>query len=347
VRFAGRARVKGKSFVGAEVRLQRRFGSGDDAEWRTITKMTTSDAGGYAAWLSVTKSGVYRAFIPDSEADDQPSARSTELRLSAAARKRTLEDRAAELKGSYGKTSGAVATLTKKQLALAKAKGAKRIAYRSLKKALLVEVAYAKKTRTWLVKGAILEAYDKRGGADGSLGVPIEDPRCGLPDDACLQTFTRGTVYSRPGKTAVTTARGAPGDLIAVARTQVGFRQQGSHSGPRVTTKYQKWAGSKAAWCSIFLAWVADRAGHPEAVKKHSNFLTYRSWVRGLKRLSKPKVGALVVMDGGLPKGHAALVASVSANGRSVTLLDGNWNMRVNERTQGVARSMEFYWPYD
>jgi len=210
---------------------------------------------------------------------------------------------------------------------------------------MLVQVTKAKRTKTWLVKGKVYLAYKARGGPRGSLGVPVEDTRCGLPESGCLQTFTRGTVYASGAGTATSSARGPQGDVIAAARTQVGYVQGGTRAN-RAETKFQAWAGSKAAWCSIYVAWSANRAGQGDVIPKHKDFLSeYRPWARSLKRIYKPRPGALVIMNGAQTMGHAGLIAEVSANGRTFTMLDGNWNMRVRQTTQTTA-GKEIYWPW-
>jgi uncharacterized protein (TIGR02594 family) len=338
LRLSGVVKAADRGLADETVRIQRRHGS----DWSTVATAETSTKGVFSHWISIERPGVYRAVT-----DSSLRGRSPALHIRTTVAHRTLEQRAEELARAFGSLRGAQHSLTKRERAASKARRATSIIYRKLGSGLLVQVATASRTRTWLVKGAILKAYLKRGGPTGELGVPIQDPRCALPDGGCLQTFTRGTLYSRPGKTASTSAKGAPGDMIAVARTQVGFRQKGQRAGPRVITKYQIWAGSGEAWCSIFLAWVANRAGHPDAVKKHTHFSIYRSWARSsLKRLKHPRVGAIMVLDGSAPLSHAAMVSKVHASGKKITVIDGNWNMHVNERTTAVAGSMEFYWPY-
>ncbi len=47
---------------------------------------------------------------------------------------------------------------------------------------------------TFLLSGAIREAHGAQGGVAGPLGWPTAEQVCGLPDDACSQTFQNGTL---------------------------------------------------------------------------------------------------------------------------------------------------------
>jgi hypothetical protein len=255
-----------------------------------------------------------------------------------------LSQRAERQRSKYGRLAGSARTLTHRQRAKAKAKAsAVRYQLTRGKRAMYIEVTKAGKPRTWVVTGGQLRRYLKAKGPTGRFGLPTADRRCHIKAAGCLQSFSRGTIYSRPGRIATTPVTGVQGDIIAVARAQVGFKQGGTRD-HRHWTKFERWAGAHTAWCSMYVAWAAHHAGHGRFVKKHQDFGVYRSWLRDhVKRIAKPRPGALVIMDGGVPLGHAGLVAEV--RGSTYTLLDGNWNMRVRQTKQKPA-GQEFYWPY-
>lgn len=65
-------------------------------------------------------------------------------------------------------------------------------------------------------------------------------------------------------------------DLIAVAMTQVGYRE-----GENNDTKYGDWMGyPNQAWCAMFISWCAEQAEIPPSVMNHSAWAHPRS-VRG------------------------------------------------------------------
>jgi hypothetical protein len=314
-----------------------------DGAWIPAARTFAGQDGRYSAFAWIDGAVTLRPVVRQSDR----VLVGTNATVTVGAARRTLHQRATELRGIYGTTSAARA-LSAKQRAKAGARSATSVHYRNLDGGpMLVEIARGATTETWLVKGAIKRYYQSHGGPSGNLGLPIQDPRCSLPGGGCLQTFTRGTVYSLPGEVAATPLTGAGGDIVAALRTQVGFKQQGSHDGPRVATKYQLWADSEASWCSIFLAWGAYRTGHDDAIPKHRHFREYRDYLRrDVKRLRGPTPGALVIMNGGEVLGHAAIVTSVDKHRRTIQIIDGNWSMRVRETRVPIAKNMEFYWPY-
>jgi hypothetical protein len=339
VRLTGLAKDGNTVLAGATVTIQRR----SDEQWRSITTAVAGDGGAYTAFTWVDTRATVRAIV-------RQAGRvliGGETTIAVGAVKRSMAQRAAELRSVYGR-GGTTRTLTARERSRAGASDTARVSYQHLgASVMLVEVAGRSTAKTWLVKGAIQKRYIATGGPTGAFGVPLQDPRCGLPDGGCLQTFAHGTLYSRPGETSATRLTGARGDIVAVLLTQVGYTQRGSHSGTRIPTKFQEWAGSGAAWCSIFLAWGANRAGHDDIIPAHRHFRDYRATLRSdIRRLRTPKAGALVIMDGGEVLGHAAIVESVDRAARRITIIHGNWVMKVRRTTVPVATNMEFYWPY-
>ncbi|MDR1151907.1 MAG: CHAP domain-containing protein [Bifidobacteriaceae bacterium] len=345
VRAGERVRVNGHAADGkrvlphARVSIQR----GGAGQWETAVTVRANSAGTYSAFVWIGEAMALRAIVRDGDR----VLVGTQLKVAVGATRRTLADRTEELRDVFGK-AGTIRTLSRRGRVKARLETGVVVRHRALGRgAMLVEVTHGSRAETWVVKGAIKTYYVRHGGPSGSLGIPKQDPRCALPDGGCVQTFTRGTLYSRPGKIGTSTLRGARGDIDAVLRTQVGFTQKGEHYGKRVPTVYQRWAGSEAAWCSILLAWAADRAGHPDTIPTHRHFRDYRAWLRkDMPRLKSPEPGALVIMNGAEALGHAAFVESVDAKRRSIRIIDGNWNMRVRRTTVRIAANMEFYWPY-
>jgi hypothetical protein len=193
--------------------------------------------------------------------------------------------------------------------------------WRSYASGTLVQVG----TKTWFVRGHILDAWDQSGGVSGTLGVPAIDRRCGLPERACIQKFVAGTAYDNPQSssgvtTAVRSAAAVDPTLAAVALSQAGHVV--------VDNKYLRWSrpdGSKVPWCGIFLSWLAYAAGEPSAVPASKDYAGLIAAVRSHSVLSaEPAVGRLAFISNVLPgqATHAGIVVGVSA-GR-VSMVEAN-----------------------
>jgi len=209
--------------------------------------------------------------------------------------------------------------------------GLVKVRWREHASGVLVEVSRrsgARTTvRTWLVTGATARWYMKERGPRGRWGVPLADGRCGLLERGCVHRFSRGTTYVSPssGGVAATTFTGARGAMVATARSQVGYVAAAPRPS-RQTTKFNRWMGSSAAWCSFFQSWASVASGNGSAVPRIDRFRTFRSTtLRTMRTGSTPRVGALAFRHTTGPAGEATHVALVSdvADGR-VRLIDGN-----------------------
>lgn len=181
--------------------------------------------------------------------------------------------------------------------------------------------------RTWVVRGRPTTELSGRGGAGGSLGAPTGDVRCGLPEGGCLQQFRTGAVYVN-GKakdtltSAVSSTLGAA-DLLAVARSQVGYREPS----PR-KSKYNKWVGRTGRndpWCGFFVSWLAHAGGKPGSIIKATSYKKLLDAERKRGRTSQTaKVGRLAYI-GYFSKGtasHVGIVTKVSSS--HVWTIEGN-----------------------
>ena len=101
-----------------------------------------------------------------------------------------------------------------------------------------------------------------------------------------------------------------------------------------VVAEAERWLGSRnmtgkrGPWCAHFASYVLEKTGH----RPLANGLVASALAYG-RRLSEPKVGALVVVNTRV--GHAAhvgFVANVNEDG-SIELISGNWARRVSDST--------------
>ncbi|MGP7959873.1 LGFP repeat-containing protein [Sanguibacter sp. A247] len=323
--------------------------------WTRVATTRTPSSGRVAAFAHVTRQNAFRARVLDSRHRTLTSAKRT-VRVTKASR--TLASRAADLGSRLGRPKGSVKTLTTTQRKATRVKGVTKVRTRTYTRGVLVEVTrkVGKRTevRTWVVTGATGRWYAKSGAAHGRWGVPVADGRCGLIERGCVHRFTRGTAYVSPtsGRVAATTVRGDRGAIIATARSQVGY-VKAAPTPSRQSTKYNRWMGSSAAWCSFFQSWSSQAAGLGRTIPKIDRFRDFRAaTLRDLPSGRTPRVGALAFRHTTGPAGEATHVGLVSEVTKTrVRLIDGNTVGHLPAGTRGVLersfpRSAILYYVY-
>ena len=129
---------------------------------------------------------------------------------------------------------------------------------------------------------------------------------------------------------------GTAAAMIAVASSQVGFRE-----GPDNDNPYGVWYGmNHVAWCAVFQSWAAAHSGNAAAVPKHAYTPSGADWFRRHGRWgTRPRAGALVYLwsqsMGRIH--HVALVAKVLDDGSFVTV-EGNTNTTGSAVGNGVYK---------
>ncbi len=139
-------------------------------------------------------------------------------------------------------------------------------------------------------------------------------------------------------------------DLLAVARTQLGYRasevnfivdEQGNWQG---YTRYGAWwRASYSGWCAMYVSFCLNYAGVPECrVPREANC---QYWVRDLKAKGlydeaaddEPEVGDLIFFDwdGRGSAGHMGIVSKVE--GGKVSVIEGNHLKPVCEREYDLS----------
>lgn len=121
----------------------------------------------------------------------------------------------------------------------------------------------------------------------------------------------------------------------AIVKAAVGELGQGEQPAGSNNTKYGQWYGiNPAAWCDMFISYIADKSKTVKAVGKHS-YVPEHSAAMANRRVSGPaKSGDLAVFGGYSNPYHIGLVEKGGSSG--VTTIEGNHTSIV----QRVARSL-------
>lgn len=335
--LSGRVTVGSGVAAKAKVLLDRRTGTG---AWKRFATLTTSTKGTFNLRQRPAAAYSYRARVVAAGSVGSAVSKAATIRFSGA--DRTLAQRASILRAQLGAVSGPVGT--------AKVAGTTAVRYRSTPKAMLVQVTKGTTDRTWLVYGDILAKYRSSGGPKGKLGAPIADPKCGLLESGCVQRFTGGAIYDNAHtKGTVAYGTGRVTEIIAAERSQLGY---GIHTLNK--SKYNAWAHSRYAWCSLFQSWAAAASGNTAAIPQDDKFSRFLASTKAhLRTGSKPRVGALVFFDtdadGVTAPTHVGLVIAVHAT--TITTIEANTSNPKGGTARGVylkdrVRSWPLFYAY-
>jgi hypothetical protein len=289
----------GRPQAGVAVSLYRYSGSG-----RTRVATVRTNAQGWYTWAPADRrAGTYRAQV-------SATRYSAKQAVKVGTGERTLASREASLSFLLGSRVTGVRS------------GGGRT-WRYFTKGVLIQSG----SRTWVVRQPMTAELSRRDGAGGSLGAPTGDVRCGLPEGGCLQQFRTGAIYVNAKAKDTLTSAVSPtlgaADLLAVARSQVGYREPK----PR-KSKYNRWIGRTGPydpWCGFFVSWLAHAGGKPGSVIKATSFKKLLDAERKRGRTSRtPKVGRLAYI-GYFSRGtasHVGIVTQVSST--HVWTIEGN-----------------------
>jgi hypothetical protein len=297
----------GRALEGKTILIQTASGDG----WSTIAKTTTVDRGHYR--LYVRQSGDFKVRAYARAMGRDAEVRTDYLRATQVGGGQSIAKRA-DILAPWLKKPVDAKVRTGKSLG-------KTVKYQRFTHGMLVQAH----SRVYNVTSKILTAYLKAGGPTGKLGYPTSDADCVMTTKKCIQSFKGGAIYYHAGsvtsaKTHVAYGSGVGAEIIAVAMSQVGYREPAWK-----TNKYTAWNGRKVAWCGVFLSWSAAAGKNESAIPQVDTFSKLVSAVKKRGTTSKPKVGALVFMtfNGGPAATHVGVVTKVHADG-TVSTIEGN-----------------------
>lgn len=324
----------GAPLAGQTVYVQKQTGAG----WTTIAKTTTVDRGHYRLYVRENDGFTLRTYAKGYGADSE-AASATTITTTEISGNQTIARRYATLAPWLKEPTTAVTTGTSY---------GKTIRWQSFQHGMLVQ-AY---NRTFLVTGALLKGYLKAGGPTGKLGIPTSDADCYITTTKCIQSFRGGAIYYNTTsvtstKTHVAYGTGVGAEVIAVAKSQVGYREPAWQ-----TNKFTAWNGRKTPWCGVFLSWASAAGKNGDVVPQVDTFAKLVAEVKRRGVTSEPRVGALAFMNfnGSDSATHVGIITKVNANG-SVQTIEGNTVIGsdpkrvVAAKTRTPQQTLYFYLP--
>lgn len=121
-------------------------------------------------------------------------------------------------------------------------------------------------------------------------------------------------------------------DIIAIAWTQVGYREDGGSGSNNNNNKYGAYFGNNYdSWCGYFVSWCAVQAGIPTSILKRTGWASPSSFgLVGLPGESyTPVPGDLFFQPSGSGYKHVGLVVEVNAAKGTVITIEGNtWDSK-------------------
>jgi hypothetical protein len=141
--------------------------------------------------------------------------------------------------------------------------------------------------------------------------------------------------------------------LLQVAKGQLGYHEKASGY-----TKYGDWYGKHvgkdpvfkdAAWCDMFLAWAADKAGVKDWTGEFASTPDHAKWFKKHHAWGHhPEPGAIVFFswNGGKSIGdieHVGIVESV--HGRTLHTIEANHNDQLGRATRDVSQVVGYGYP--
>lgn len=183
---------------------------------------------------------------------------------------------------------------------------------------------------------------------------------------AMSMTYTPSDSYKKgPYYTALTNVQltgNQRADIVAVARSQVGYKEGdntnqlgGTSSGSKDYTEYGRWYGSYDMWCAMFVSWCANQARiSTNVVPKHSytptGLQTFKDWGRAYTRAQvekgsyTPQPGDIIYFKSARnnnPTNHVGIVTGYH-NG-TVYTIEGNSSKKVAERSYSISNTEIVY----
>ena len=142
-------------------------------------------------------------------------------------------------------------------------------------------------------------------------------------------------------------------DLIAVAQSQLGYKEQPAGSN---MTKYGAWYGMDGQpWCAMFVSWCFDQVGALDLVGgKHAYTPSWAAWFKQngqwLDREERPQPGDLVFFHNSARICHVGIVTRRNGTS-SVSDIEGNTSAgsnanggQVQARTRGYGTRGSGFW---
>ena len=138
-------------------------------------------------------------------------------------------------------------------------------------------------------------------------------------------------------------------NLLAIASAEIGVKEvSGSKANERILKYakdcgFQDYTSDETAWCSLFVNWVAQKAG-----VKRSNNLAARSWLLAGVPTDHPEPGDIVIFwreSIESWKGHVGVFMGFSKDGSRIYSLGGNQGNQVSVTAYPASQVLGFRRP--
>ena len=123
--------------------------------------------------------------------------------------------------------------------------------------------------------------------------------------------------------------------VLEVAKSQIGVRELTGNNDGVAVEKYLKSVGlgKGYAWCMSLVYWCCKESYPINPLVRTGGVL--REWNETtLRKVTKPVVGSIFIMDFGQGKGHTGFVTGI--NGTKITTIEGNTNVGGSRDGIGV-----------
>jgi hypothetical protein len=344
----GRVRHDGDPRANALVYLE--TSSSPHGPWSKSRTTRSSSTGFYEFRMVPTTDRFYRTVTRHSSTGNI-TARSGVMYSNQVHQNRSLETRRRELRWRLGDDVTGIRTISSSDLSQASVPGNPTSGrWQRYKRGTLVEYTFSGGgKRTWFVEGVVSNRMHNTSGWVGRLGLPLRDAKCVSLESSCVQRFSNGAIYTNSSKkTSVAFGRTSSVEIVAAARSQVGYREPSWRK-----NKFNTWIDHNHAWCGVFVGWAATASGNSTKVPVEKDWTRFLNAAKNSGVLKNPdnhkmRPGSVVLFNWGSgPAVHTGLVVRVSGN--YIYTVEGNTTSGTGSATRGVferKRSISAVWRF-
>ena len=182
-------------------------------------------------------------------------------------------------------------------------------------------------------------------GGSGGGGEILPEPDPADPAEEIIERIGGESNYCNTDANGVYNVPPTDNIFVRVAYSQVGYKEKASNkslnscTGNSGSGNYQKYSGTKVAWCAEFVAWAIRKSGRTVTFTVQTDAM--KTWAKNEGRWytdkSKRHEGDIVKYNG-----HVGILYKNSSG--SWRLIHGNWNDKVVETSISLSgKTLEGY----